>query len=154
MQVRGADKCFGFAVKHNTTPVAVTTVAEAWLVVCRQRNILKACWRQDTKVTNHMSLSDFNRTTYLFSYLDADERRPSLEAMMDDYWRLMPSYQVRPAAISRFCGSWQFVNGKLHILIRGSSNQLVQLPASMCCERHSVVADAARLNDCLNASCW
>ena len=28
------------------------------------------------------------------SYLDADERRPSLEAMMDDYWRLMPSYQA------------------------------------------------------------
>ena len=28
------------------------------------------------------------------SYLDADERRPSLEAMMDDYWRLMPAYQA------------------------------------------------------------
>ncbi len=94
-------------------------------------------------------LSEFHRTTYLFSYFDADERRPSLEAMMDDYWRLMPSYQVRPAevpAILRFCGSWQFVNGKLHILIRSSSNQLVQLPASMCCERHSVVADAVRVS--------
>lgn len=30
----------------------------------------------------------------LSGYLDADERRPSLVAMMDDYWRLMPSYQV------------------------------------------------------------
>lgn len=34
-----------------------------------------------------------DRTTYLFSYLDADERRPSMVNMMDDYWRLMPQYQ-------------------------------------------------------------
>lgn len=35
-----------------------------------------------------------DRTTYLFTYVDADQRRPSLLALMDDYWRLMPSYQV------------------------------------------------------------
>lgn len=35
-----------------------------------------------------------DRTTYMFAYLDADERRPSLLALMDDYWRLMPAYQV------------------------------------------------------------
>eukprot|EP00208_Stichococcus_sp_RCC1054_P007563 CAMPEP_0206136508 /NCGR_PEP_ID=MMETSP1473-20131121/1749_1 /ASSEMBLY_ACC=CAM_ASM_001109 /TAXON_ID=1461547 /ORGANISM="Stichococcus sp, Strain RCC1054" /LENGTH=633 /DNA_ID=CAMNT_0053529101 /DNA_START=287 /DNA_END=2188 /DNA_ORIENTATION=+ len=34
-----------------------------------------------------------DRTTYLFTYVDADQRRPSLLALMDDYWRLMPSYQ-------------------------------------------------------------
>lgn len=34
-----------------------------------------------------------DRTTYMFSYLDADPRRPSLIDLMDDYWRLMPSYQ-------------------------------------------------------------
>lgn len=34
------------------------------------------------------------RTTYMFSYLDADEGRPSLEAMMEVYWQTMPEYQV------------------------------------------------------------
>lgn len=30
----------------------------------------------------------------MFTYLDADESRPSLEAMMELYWRAMPEYQV------------------------------------------------------------
>ncbi|KAK9845750.1 hypothetical protein WJX81_001368 [Elliptochloris bilobata] len=34
-----------------------------------------------------------DRTTYLFTYLDADPRRPSLESLMEEYWRLMPAYQ-------------------------------------------------------------
>ncbi|KAL4448357.1 hypothetical protein ABPG75_005576 [Micractinium tetrahymenae] len=34
-----------------------------------------------------------DRTTYLFTYLDAQPSRPSLEAMLDEYWRLMPEYQ-------------------------------------------------------------
>jgi len=33
------------------------------------------------------------RTTYLFSYLDADPARPSLEFFMDEYFRLLPEYQ-------------------------------------------------------------
>lgn len=33
------------------------------------------------------------RTTYLFSYLDADPTRPSLEFFMDEYFRLLPEYQ-------------------------------------------------------------
>ncbi|MFM7427472.1 MAG: FAD-binding oxidoreductase [Elainella sp.] len=33
------------------------------------------------------------RTTYLFTYLDADPSRPSLEALFEDYWRLLPEYQ-------------------------------------------------------------
>ncbi|MDR9404654.1 MAG: FAD-binding oxidoreductase, partial [Halothece sp. Uz-M2-17] len=33
------------------------------------------------------------RTTYLFSYLDADPSRPSLEFFMDEYFRLLPEYQ-------------------------------------------------------------
>lgn len=33
------------------------------------------------------------RTTYLFTYLDAHPDRPSLEAMFDDYFRLLPDYQ-------------------------------------------------------------
>lgn len=34
-----------------------------------------------------------DRTTYMFTYLDADPRRPSLEALLEDYWKLMPEYQ-------------------------------------------------------------
>jgi len=33
------------------------------------------------------------KTTYMFTYMDADERRPSLESLMEDYWRLLPMYQ-------------------------------------------------------------
>jgi flavin-dependent dehydrogenase len=34
-----------------------------------------------------------DRTTYMFSYLDATPTRPSLEQMLEDYWDLMPEYQ-------------------------------------------------------------
>lgn len=34
-----------------------------------------------------------DRTTYLFTYLDAQPERPSLEALLEEYWRLMPQYQ-------------------------------------------------------------
>jgi lycopene cyclase CruP len=34
------------------------------------------------------------RTTYLFTYLDAHPDRPSLEALFEDYWRLLPDYQA------------------------------------------------------------
>lgn len=33
------------------------------------------------------------RTTYLFTYLDADPQRPSLEALFEDYLQLLPKYQ-------------------------------------------------------------
>jgi lycopene cyclase CruP len=33
------------------------------------------------------------RTTYLFTYLDADRDRPSLAEFFEDYWRLLPQYQ-------------------------------------------------------------
>lgn len=34
-----------------------------------------------------------DRTTYMFTYVDAVPNRPSLEAMMELYWKLMPQYQ-------------------------------------------------------------
>mmetsp|Transcript_34903 Transcript_34903/g.98967 ORF Transcript_34903/g.98967 Transcript_34903/m.98967 type:complete len:622 (-) Transcript_34903:425-2290(-) len=34
-----------------------------------------------------------DRTTYMFTYLDAEPHRPSLEAMFEDYWKMMPEYQ-------------------------------------------------------------
>uniref|UniRef100_A0A7S1XVK9 Squalene monooxygenase n=3 Tax=Phaeomonas parva TaxID=124430 RepID=A0A7S1XVK9_9STRA len=34
-----------------------------------------------------------HRTTYLFTYMDADEERPSLIDMLEDYWDLLPEYQ-------------------------------------------------------------
>lgn len=33
------------------------------------------------------------KTTYMFTYMDASEDRPSLETLMDDYWDLLPVYQ-------------------------------------------------------------
>jgi hypothetical protein len=33
------------------------------------------------------------KTTYMFTYMDADEKRPSLESLMEDYWKLLPKYQ-------------------------------------------------------------
>ena len=37
-----------------------------------------------------------DRTTYMFTYVDAQPTRPSLLAMMEEYWKLMPKYQVTP----------------------------------------------------------
>ncbi|DBB10582.1 TPA: hypothetical protein ACH3X3_007098 [Trebouxia sp. C0006] len=34
-----------------------------------------------------------DRTTYMFTYVDAQPTRPSLLAMMEEYWKLMPKYQ-------------------------------------------------------------
>lgn len=33
------------------------------------------------------------KTTYMFTYMDAEKERPSLSALMDDYWKLLPIYQ-------------------------------------------------------------
>lgn len=33
------------------------------------------------------------KTTYMFTYMDADSRRPSLFDLMEDYWKLLPIYQ-------------------------------------------------------------
>ena len=35
-----------------------------------------------------------DRTTYMFTYLDADPARPPLAALMELYWQTMPAYQV------------------------------------------------------------
>mmetsp|Transcript_17498 Transcript_17498/g.48318 ORF Transcript_17498/g.48318 Transcript_17498/m.48318 type:complete len:790 (-) Transcript_17498:119-2488(-) len=33
------------------------------------------------------------KTTYMFTYMDADENRPSLLQLFEDYWKLLPVYQ-------------------------------------------------------------
>ena len=43
-----------------------------------------------------------DRTTYMFTYIDALPCRPSLLAMMEQYWHLMPKYQVSPH-VSTLC---------------------------------------------------
>lgn len=37
--------------------------------------------------------SSSTKTTYMFTYMDADEKRPSLEMLMEDYWKMLPDYQ-------------------------------------------------------------
>jgi hypothetical protein len=34
------------------------------------------------------------KTTFMFTYLDTQKRRPTLESLMDDYWKLLPTYQT------------------------------------------------------------
>ena len=47
-----------------------------------------------------------DRTTYMFTYLDAHPSRPSLEALLRDYWELMPQYQVRLQVEEEREGQW------------------------------------------------
>jgi len=45
-----------------------------------------------------MSLGDDCRTTYLFTYLDANEARDhTVEGQFEDYWRMLPAYQKHNA---------------------------------------------------------
>jgi flavin-dependent dehydrogenase len=39
-----------------------------------------------------------DRTTYMFTYVDAQPGRPSLAELLESYWRLLPAYQRLPAA--------------------------------------------------------
>lgn len=39
------------------------------------------------------SASPTQRTTYMFTYMDLDPKRPSVLDIMEDYWRLLPAYQ-------------------------------------------------------------
>jgi hypothetical protein len=55
-----------------------------------------------------------DRTTYMFTYLDAHPDRPSLEDLLEDYWRLMPEYQVR--AGMRGSASHRLPTGRLTML--------------------------------------
>lgn len=35
-----------------------------------------------------------DRTTYMFTYVDPQPGCPKLEELLEDYWNLMPNYQV------------------------------------------------------------
>ena len=35
-----------------------------------------------------------DRTTYMFTYVDPQPGSPKLEELLEDYWNLMPDYQV------------------------------------------------------------
>ena len=40
------------------------------------------------------SASAEQRTTYLFTYMDLDPARPSIEELFEEYWRRLPAYQA------------------------------------------------------------
>ena len=42
-----------------------------------------------------------DRTTYCFTYLDAEPHRPSLAELMEDYWRLMPQVWTGDASMNQ-----------------------------------------------------
>ena len=35
-----------------------------------------------------------DRTTYMFTYVDPQPKCPKLEDLLEDYWDMMPEYQV------------------------------------------------------------
>lgn len=35
-----------------------------------------------------------DRTTYMFTYVDPQPQSPKLEELLEEYWKLMPEYQV------------------------------------------------------------
>jgi len=41
------------------------------------------------------------KTTYMFTYMDAEEARPSLTSLMEDYWKLLPIYQPSISDVER-----------------------------------------------------
>jgi len=61
--------------------------------------ILAICWchshpyRINASTSGKPSQHETSRTTYLFTYMDAHPERLSLEALFEDYLRLMPEYQ-------------------------------------------------------------
>ena len=75
-----------------------------------------------------------DRTTYMFTYVDAQPQRPSLQAMMEEYWKLMPSYQVR------FCQSSK------------QPVQLVLVSVSDCC-KESPLQEYWQLTSCHQGPC-
>jgi lycopene cyclase CruP len=37
--------------------------------------------------------ANMGKVTYMFTYMNSDEERPSLESLLEDYWRMLPMYQ-------------------------------------------------------------
>ena len=64
------------------------------------KKVCLATFRRNHAAQAFPAQNPVDRTTYMFTYLDADERRPSLAALMELYWRTMPAYQV-PSAEQR-----------------------------------------------------
>ena len=72
------------------------------------------------------------RTTYLFSYLDADPSRPSLEYFMEEYLKLLPEYQnieLEQLNFKRF--------------LFGFFPAYKNSPIKLCCDRILPVGDSA-----------
>lgn len=66
-----------------------------------------------------------DRTTYMFTYIDANKERPSQESLLEDYWRLMPQYQVGGAAVPGECRQCCALPGEGQLaccLVPGSSD--------------------------------
>ncbi|KAK9820787.1 hypothetical protein WJX74_003932 [Apatococcus lobatus] len=79
--------CRGFDKEKNTAGDLIYTTTDAQLGDAR------VPWSQYFWEAFPAGSGPADRTTYMFSYMDADSRRPTLEAMLEDYWHLMPEYQ-------------------------------------------------------------
>jgi len=63
--------------------------------IANERPAYNAFGGQPTKAPKRVGpqIKSDEKTTYMFTYIDADAKRPSLEEMMDDYWKYLPTYQ-------------------------------------------------------------
>ena len=84
----------GFAPETNTAGDIIYTNSE--IKDCGERGQLQYFWEafpvgvgRDGK---EPGTSDV-KTTYMFTYFDAEENRPSLEMLMEDYLDMLPKYQ-------------------------------------------------------------
>ena len=84
----------GYAPETNTVGDIIYTNSE--IKDCGQNGRLQYFWEafpvgigRDGKEPGSSDV----KTTYMFTYFDADENRPSLETLMEDYFDMLPTYQ-------------------------------------------------------------
>eukprot|EP01025_Chloroclados_australasicus_P020507 TRINITY_DN2162_c0_g1_i2.p1 TRINITY_DN2162_c0_g1~~TRINITY_DN2162_c0_g1_i2.p1 ORF type:complete len:538 (-),score=39.30 TRINITY_DN2162_c0_g1_i2:30-1643(-) len=78
----------GRGFTNNSTADIIYSNSDILPVNKQEQNLLQYFW-EAFPAGSHPQ----DRTTYMFSYMDAEPYRPSLLDIMEDYWDLMPKYQ-------------------------------------------------------------
>lgn len=84
--VNGKHQYFWETFPVGTNLTAPQTSDKSWFDKVAFGN-MKEVTMQGPQVTTDV------KTTYMFTYMDTHKNRPSLESMMDDYFKLLPVYQ-------------------------------------------------------------
>lgn len=68
-----------------------------WLLAC---NVKNRCFAYQNQAFLNISQAfpagsgPTDRTTYMFTYLAPQPQSPKIEELLEEYWKLMPEYQV------------------------------------------------------------